>query len=67
MERLTKEYIELLSSPGNVSEHFWELEKKIKYEQDDYCRELGSVQEIMDEFLIVGQALGTKGQNPKDM
>ena len=30
MERLTKEYIELLSSPGYASEHFWELEKRIK-------------------------------------
>ena len=30
MERLTKKYIELLSSPGNASEHFWELEKRIR-------------------------------------
>jgi hypothetical protein len=30
MERLTKEYIELLSSPGNASDHFWELEKRMK-------------------------------------
>lgn len=30
MEQLTKKYIELLSSPGNASDHFWELEKKIK-------------------------------------
>ena len=30
MERLTKKYIELLSSPGNASDHFWELEKRIK-------------------------------------
>ena len=30
MERLTKEYIELLSSPGNASDHFWELEERIK-------------------------------------
>jgi hypothetical protein len=30
MERLTKEYIELLSSSGNASDHFWELEKRIK-------------------------------------
>ena len=30
MERLTKEYIELLSSPGNASDHFWELDKRIK-------------------------------------
>ena len=30
MERLTKKYIELLSSPGNASDRFWELEKRIK-------------------------------------
>ena len=30
MERLTKKYIELLNSPGNASDHFWELEKRIK-------------------------------------
>jgi hypothetical protein len=30
MERLTKEYIELLSSPGHASDHFWELEKRMK-------------------------------------
>ncbi len=30
MERLAKEYIELLSAPGNASDHFWELEKRIK-------------------------------------
>ena len=30
MERLAKEYIELLSSPGYASDHFWELEKRIK-------------------------------------
>lgn len=30
MEELTKKYIELLSSPGNASDHFWELEKRIR-------------------------------------
>lgn len=30
MEQLNKEYIELLSSHGNASDHFWELEKRIK-------------------------------------
>ena len=33
MERLTKEYIELLSSPGNASDHFWQLEKRIKQDK----------------------------------
>ena len=30
MEQLVKEYVDLLSSPGNASDHFWELEKRIK-------------------------------------
>lgn len=30
MEQLGKEYVELLTSPGNASDHFWELEKRIK-------------------------------------
>lgn len=33
MERLIKEYIDLLSSPGNASYHFWELEKRIKQDK----------------------------------
>lgn len=33
MERLTKEYIKLLSSPGNASDHFWEFEKRIKQDK----------------------------------
>jgi len=30
MEGLIKQYIELLSSPGNASDHFWELDERIK-------------------------------------
>ncbi len=30
MEDLLKQYIEMLSSPGNASDHFWELEERIK-------------------------------------
>ena len=33
MEQLTKEYIELLSGPGNASDRFWELEKRIKQDK----------------------------------
>ena len=28
MEKLSKEYVKLLTSPGNASDHFWELEKR---------------------------------------
>ena len=30
MERLLKEYTELLNAPGNASDHFWELEERIR-------------------------------------
>ncbi len=30
MEKLVQQCIKLLSSPGNASDHFWELEKRIK-------------------------------------
>lgn len=33
MEQLNKEYIELLRSPGNASDHFWELEKRIRQDK----------------------------------
>ena len=33
IEKLNKEYIELLSAPGNASDHFWELEKRIKQDK----------------------------------
>ena len=33
MGRLNKEYIDLLSSAGNASDHFWELEKRIKQDK----------------------------------
>ena len=33
MEQLTKEYVELLTSHGNASDHFWELEKRIKQDK----------------------------------
>ena len=29
MERLLREYAALLTKPGNASDHFWELEKRI--------------------------------------
>ena len=30
IEKLNREYIELLSSEGDASDHFWELEKRIR-------------------------------------
>lgn len=33
MERLNREYIEMLNAPGNASDHFWALEKRIKQDK----------------------------------
>lgn len=33
MEQLNQEYVNLLTSPGNASDHFWELEKRIKQDK----------------------------------
>ncbi len=33
MERLAKEYIDLLNAPGNATDHFWELEKRISQDK----------------------------------
>lgn len=30
MEKLVQKYVKLLTSPGDASEHFWELEKRIR-------------------------------------
>ena len=30
MEQLNQEYVNLLTSTGNASDHFWELQKRIK-------------------------------------
>ena len=30
MEKLVKEYVDILTSPGYASEHFWALEERIK-------------------------------------
>lgn len=35
MEKLNKEYIELLSEEGNASDKFWALEKKIREDKKD--------------------------------
>ena len=37
MERLCKEYINLLSSDINASDRFWELEKRIKADRKKTC------------------------------
>lgn len=36
MDKLNKEYIELLSGEGNASDKFWALEKRIREDKKDY-------------------------------
>ena len=36
MDKLNREYIEILNGKGNPSEKFWKLEKKIREDKRDY-------------------------------
>ena len=55
MERLTKKYVELLSSPGNASDHFWELEKRIKNDKKHpgVMLEMNKSEAIWDIAILV--------------
>ncbi len=55
MERLVKKYIKLLSSPGNASDHFWELEKKIKNDKKHpgVILEMNKSEAIWDTAILV--------------
>ena len=57
MERLVKKYIELLSSPGNASDHFWELEKRIKKDRKHpgVILEMRKSEAIWDIAIMVGK------------
>jgi hypothetical protein len=61
MERLTKEYIELLSSPGNASDHFWELEKRIKKDKKNpgVLLEVRKSEALWDIAAFVGREIIT--------
>ena len=61
MERLTKEYIDLLSGPGNASDHFWELEKRIKQDKKNpgVLIELRKSEAIWDIAAFVGRGIIT--------
>ena len=55
MERLTKKYIELLSSTGNASDHFWELEKRIRNDKKHpgVILEMNKSEAIWDIAILV--------------
>lgn len=57
MEQLTKKYIELLSSSGNASDHFWELEKRIKKDKrhPGVILEMKKSDAIWDIAMLVGE------------
>jgi hypothetical protein len=61
MERLTKEYIALLSSPGNASDHFWELEKRIKKDKKNpgVLLEVRKSEALWDIAALVGREIIT--------
>ena len=57
MEQLTMEYVELLTSPGNASDHFWELEKPIKKDKKHpgVMRELSKENMIFDIVALINR------------
>lgn len=61
MEQLVKEYVELLSSPGNASDHFWELEKRIKKDKKHpgVLLEMRKSEAIWDIAIFVGHEVIT--------
>ncbi len=61
MERLMKEYIELLSSQGNASDHSWALEKRIKQDKKHpgVLLELRKSSAIWDIATFVGHEIIT--------
>ena len=61
MEQLVKEYVDLLSSPGNASDHFWELEKRIKRDKKHpgVILEMNKSDAIWDIALFVKQKVIT--------
>lgn len=58
MDKLNKEYIEILNGEGNPSDKFWKLEKRIREDKKDYgvhCEMSRSNQfSIMMELLNEG-------------
>lgn len=61
MERLTKEYVNLLSGPGKASDHFWELEKRIKRDKKNpgVLIEMRKSEAIWDIAAFVGRGIIT--------
>ena len=56
MEQLSKEYIEILSAPGNASDHFWEIEDRIKKDKKHpgVILEMSKSNAIWDIAMLIG-------------
>lgn len=74
MDRLNKEYIELLSGEGNASDKFWALEKRIREDKKDcgvQCQMSRSNQfyimiSLLDEGAITLDDLGEFSNDLKE-
>lgn len=64
MERLIKEYVELLNSPVNASDRFWKLEKRIKQDKrhPGVLIELSKSDAIWDIAVFVKQKVITMNE-----
>lgn len=63
MERLAEKYIEILSGPGNASDHFWELEKRIRQDKKNpgVLLEMKRSSAIWNIAMLVGNEVITMG------
>ena len=63
MEKLSKEYVKLLTSPGNASDHFWEIEKRIKQDKKNpgVLIEMNKGEAIWDIAILVKKKVITMG------
>ena len=61
MEQLAKEYVALLTSPGNASDHFWTLEQRIRQDKKNpgVLIELRKSTAIWDIAYLVGDGVIT--------
>ena len=52
MERLIKEYVEILNGEGAASDKFWELEKRIKNDKRIFNRKYAGLFTKRIQFII---------------
>ncbi len=52
MERLNREYIELLSGPGSAAEKFWKLDKRLKEDEQMVSVVADMRRSMMDDNIL---------------